>query len=204
MRQVDKSKLYVGMSLQERAKLAFKFTASNDEAGLDNILATIPKKTHVMNDPSFSMRSTSLYHTAVLWGFEYQKQQGLSATFLGMLALIDENTKDFKLKRRRNESLTKLLQTKDNLEILFSLLNELDKSHGLDAHSVYGIAEVRCIAAWHCVLDSEGDLPLRSPSVLIDPDTKHKNQACEDYYKHSKELLLVLLNQYDDKYGNSC
>ena len=190
------------MSLQERAKLAFKLTVSNDEMGVTNILATIPKRTYITNHAGFHMRSTGLYHAALAWGFEYQKQQGLNTTFLGLLAAIDEDTSDLELKQLRMSAGIKYKNSCDKLEILFSLLDELDDSHGLDSESVYALAEVRCIAVGNCILDIEGDSSTRTPQVLINHDTKDKNQACKIYYQQTKDLLLTLLNEYENTQRN--
>ncbi len=76
------------------------------------------------------MRSVGLYQTAILWGFEYQKEQGLYSTYLGILGAIDENTSDPELKQARIKTNTKYWYTCDKLGILFCLLVELDNSHG--------------------------------------------------------------------------
>ena len=201
MRKIDKSKLYAGMTLEERARLAFKFTVLNDSDGLNNILATIPKKTYLMNDPAFFMRSTGLYQAGLLWGFSYQKEQGLNSSHLGILALIDENTNDPELKQLRIKAGIKYQHSCDRLEILFNLLDELDESHGLDTELVYAIAEVRCIAVGNTILAIEG-ATLRTLPVNDNPDAKNKNQACRDYYKMTKALLLIELNKYQRMLGN--
>jgi len=200
--KINSSKIYEQMSLRERAQMAFKYML-NDNQKFSEILATIPRKTYVGNDLGFSMRSTGLYQTAILWGFEYQKQQGLNTTFLGLLSAIDENTKDSELKQLRNESQIKFLHSRDKLEILFSLLNELDESHGLDSKSVYAIAEVRWIAVGSSILDIKGDATTKTPQVLINHDTKNKNQACKDYYQQLKELFTAQLNQYENTWSLS-
>lgn len=194
--KIDKSKLYSGMTLEERAILAFKFIVTNDTAGSDAILATIPKQTYIMNDPAFSITTQGLYYAAILWGFEYQKEQGLNTSYLGMLGVIDHNTKDPELQQARIEAGIKYRHSCDRLGILFNLLDELELSHGLDAKTVYGLAEVRCIAVGNTILAIEGELPMRAPQVINDPKIKNKNQACKGYYQKIKSLLLTQLNQY--------
>ena len=148
------------------------------------------------------MTTAGLYYTAVLWGFEYQKEQGLNSTYMGLLAIIDDKTKDAKLRQTRIEAEIKYRHSCDKLEILFSLLDELDKSHGLDTNAVYAVAEVRCIAVGSSILVVDGDLPDRTAQVLNNLDTKEKNQACKDYYLSIKELLLTKLNECQKVLGN--
>lgn len=200
--KIDKTKLYAGMTLEDRAKLAFKFIVANDEAGYDDILATIPRQIYTMNDPNFTMPTTGLYYTAIMWGFEYQKEQGLNLTYLGMLSIIDDKTNDTELKQKRIDAEIKYLHSCDRLEILFSLLDELDKSHGLDTKTVYALAEVRCIAVGNNILIIDGELPSRTPQVLNNPDAKNKNLACKDYYLKTKRLFLTQLNEYQKVLGN--
>jgi len=199
--KIDKTKLYAGMTLEERAKLAFKYTFSKDATNSDAILATIPRQTYTMNAPNFTLPAAGLYYTAIMWGFEYQKEQGLNSTYLGLLGMIDDKTKDLELKQTRIESEIKYHHSCDKLEILFNLLDELDKSHGLDTNTVYAMAEVRCIAVDRNTLGVDGDLLVRTFRVLNNPNAKDKNQACKDYYLSIKELLLMQLNQYKTVLG---
>jgi len=175
--KIDKSKLYADMSLKDRASIAFKLTAKNDDLAINELLSTIPKKTIIMNAPAFSLRSTGLYHTAIVWGFEYQKLQGSYLLAMGMIAMPE--TEDERLNKMIYGSHILFTHIRDKLTILFSLLDELDKSHGLDAKSVYTIAEVS------------------SELVEIDHTAKDKNQALMNYYATMKELFITSLTDFE-------
>ncbi len=190
------------MTLNECARLAFKYIVSNKTNDYEAILATIPKQTYIMTDPAFSITTAGLYYAGLIWGFEYQKEQGLNTSYLGILAIIDNKIDDEKLKQARIEAAIKYQHSCDKLDILFTLVDELDKSHGLDTKMVYGMSEVRCIAANNKILVVDGDLPMRTLAVKHNPNIKNKNQACKDYYLYIKELLLMKLNEYETVVGS--
>jgi len=174
--KIDKTKLYADMSNQDRAKTAFKLTAQNDDLGLDELISTVDKKTIVMNHPAFSLRSTGLYHTAILWGFHYQQMQGSYLMAMGIIAMTEPMEETNKL---LDGARIMIERSRDKLTILFSLLDELDTSHGLHAESTHRVAEI-------------------NPELIkIDHDTKDKCEALMSYYNDMKELFTISLTDFE-------
>lgn len=184
--RVDKTKLYAGLSLKERAKLYFKNMVGGSEsvAVTDDIMATIPKGRYIINEPAFVGYAGGLYYASMLWGFQYQKWKGIHDTNKMIVVASSLNETDKDLKQIAKKSRLRVAESKDKLELLFLLVDELDKSRGFDASTVFSIAEVRC------------------EEIEINHNCKDKNQACKAYYFEIKGLLLQLIDRYETASGN--
>ena len=127
--KLNESKLYEQMTLKDRAELAFKCLKHQDEETMDKILLTVPKYLYKLHDAEYRVRLDHLYHTAVMWGFEYWK----NASGFGAALYLEAQQNE------KQEYLSPRV-FKQRMVALHIILDELSESHGLDKETVYVIA----------------------------------------------------------------
>lgn len=127
--KLNESKLYEQMSLKDRAELAFKCLKHHDEETMDKILLTVPKYLYKLHDAEYRVRVDHLYHTAMMWAFEYWKNRAGFGEALYLETQQDETP----------EVLSSTV-FKQRMVAIHIILDELSESHGLDKDTVYAIA----------------------------------------------------------------
>ena len=129
--KLNESKLYEQMTLKDRAELAFKCLKHQDEETMDKILLTVPKYLYKLYDAEYRVRLDHLYHTAIMWAFEYWKNASGFGAALYLETQQDEKQEDLSPR-----------VFKQRMVALHIILDELSESHGLDKETVYAIANV--------------------------------------------------------------
>lgn len=127
--KLDTIKIYEKMTVRERAGEAFKYLGLQDSKEMDKIASTIPKYTYRLMDGKFRAKLDILFHTACHWAFLYWQNYSMVMSAMYLQEVGREIPRNSYYWRQRVIALQLALE-------------HVSCSHGLDAETVYRMAQV--------------------------------------------------------------